>query len=234
LDYLLRELFGVHPPDGPLLQVTDGGFYDNLGLVELFRRGCTRIYCVDASGDAPPAATTLAQALMRAQEELGVETSLDAETWKTSTAGGATALVPADPLADLTKRLSETGIITGRFTYPACSGYTSPDGKGGTRPRSGILVVAKASLWPKVPYPLLAYAQGAASFPHESTADQFFDDEQYGAYTALGRLLGTAAVDAMTSDSAGTRPRGHARQVAVAPSPREEPRDPAELGGGPS
>jgi len=216
LNYLLRELFGVHPPDGPLLQVTDGGFYDNLGLVELFRRGCTHIYCVDASGDSPPAATTLAQALVRAHEELGVETTLDSSTWETSTAGGGKALTPETPLAQLSKRLSETGIITARFTYPACSGYRSPDETGGSRPRSGILVVAKASLWPDVPYELLAYAQRTASFPHESTADQFFDDEQYVAYTSLGRLLGTAAVAAMEAQGKKTTaPRGCRRPLST-------------------
>lgn len=188
MNYLLRELFGVHPADGPLLQVTDGGFYDNLGLLELFRRGCTRIYCVDASGDSPPAASTLAGALTLAKQELGVETTLDDDTWSTATAGSGKPLSPEDPLKALSARLSETGIITGKFSYPDC---------GPSRGTTGLLVVAKAALWPALPYPLMAYAQDTPIFPHDSTADQWFDDHQYAAYTELGQYLGAAAVDAM-------------------------------------
>jgi hypothetical protein len=189
LSYLLRQLFGVHSTSAPLVQVTDGGFYDNLGLVELFRRGCTRIYCVDASGDNPPAATTLSQALTLAHHELGVETELEEGTWSTFTAGSADPLSPKDPLAALSARLSQSGIITGTFRYPPGSRFA---GAG-----QGVLVVAKSSLWPGLPYQVLAHAQGADPFPRDSTGDQFFDDRQYAAYTALGRELGRAAVHAM-------------------------------------
>jgi hypothetical protein len=196
INYLLRELFGVHAVDGPLLQVTDGGFYDNLGLLELFRRGCTRIYCVDASGDSPPAATTLAKVLTRAYQELGVESELNEQTWSTATAGGGKKLAPDAPLAALSERLAGTGIITGDFRYPPCGPFA---GKRGT------LVVAKASLWHALPYQLMAYAHGATVFPHDSTADQWFDDQQYAAYTELGRCLGEAAVEAMAA-AAGPTP----------------------------
>lgn len=193
VDYLLRELFGVHPPDGPLLQVTDGGFYDNLGLLELFRRGCTHIYCVDASGDPPPAATTLSQALARAYQELGVETVLDRNTWESATEGSGEPLSPKDPLATLSQRLSRTGIITGRFVYPVCSGFVEQQDGGPPRGKTGVLVVAKAALWRDLPYQLMAYAEGDPAFPHDTTVDQFFDGEQYAAYCTLGRQLGNQA-----------------------------------------
>lgn len=188
--YLLRALLGGHPPDGPLLQVTDGGFYDNLGLVELFRRGCTRIYVVDGSGDSPPAATTLAETLTLAYQELGVVTDLGPQIWKTLTPGSAEPLSPADPLADLSARLSATGVATATFSYPDCGPYAG---------QTGTLVVAKSTLWADLPYPLLTYAVGHEVFPHDSTGDQFFDDKQYAAYTELGRHLGNAAAAAMAA-----------------------------------
>jgi hypothetical protein len=227
LGYLLRQLFGVHVTAAPLVQVTDGGFYDNLGLVELFRRGCMRIYCIDASGDSPPAATTLAQALTLAYHELGVHTDLEQGTWSTFTVGSADPLSPKDPLAALSARLSQSGIITGTFTYPAGSRFASN--------RTGVLVVAKSSLWPGLPYQVLAHAQGADPFPRDSTGDQFFDDRQYAAYTALGRELGKAAVVAMAGyDENGKRieppgpppsPDGHNGQV-------EAPTQAASVGSG--
>lgn len=206
INYLLRELFGFHAVDGPLLQVTDGGFYDNLGLLELFRRGCTRIYCVDASGDTPPAATTLARVLTRAYQELGVEADLDENTWSTATAGSGEKLMPADPLAALSQRLSGSGVITGKFSYPACGPYAG---------RTGTLVVAKASLWFSLPYKLMAYAHNATVFPHDSTADQWFDDQQYAAYTELGRCLGESAVAAMATAVGSDKPAPTAETPAA-------------------
>jgi hypothetical protein len=54
----------------------NGGHYENLGLVELLRRRCRVIYCVDASGDTS-LAQTLAQAASLAYEELGVQITIE-------------------------------------------------------------------------------------------------------------------------------------------------------------
>jgi hypothetical protein len=189
LSYLLRELFGLHPADAPLVQVTDGGFYDNLGLIELLRRRCTTIYCFDASGDNPPPAATLSEVVALAYQELGVTVDL-ADTPFNTTPGTGRPDAPRDALTSLNARLSESGVMTATLTYPEESGLPV-DG------RTGTLVVAKASLWPTLPYPLLAYAMRNPVFPNDSTADQWFDDGQYGAYTALGRELGGASVTAM-------------------------------------
>jgi hypothetical protein len=211
LSYLLRELIGVHASSAPLVQVTDGGFYDNLGLVELFRRGCTRIYCVDASGDDPPAATTLAETLMLAYAELGVHTELEKDTWSSFTAGGGEALSPKDPLAALNARLSQKGVITGTFEYPPGSPFA---GRG-----KGRLVVAKSSLWSNLPYELLAHAQSVEVFPKDSTGDQFFDDRQYAGYTALGRALGAEAFQAMKGLEKSSAPNGSPPAQLMVPMP---------------
>ncbi|HEV2058614.1 MAG TPA: hypothetical protein VGR11_04600 [Solirubrobacteraceae bacterium] len=71
LSYLFRELVGRNRVDGRFLYITDGGHYENLGLVELLRRGCGKIYCFDASGGKPAAA--LGDAIALARSELGVE-----------------------------------------------------------------------------------------------------------------------------------------------------------------
>jgi hypothetical protein len=72
LRYWIHEIFGRYSPRGRFVLVSDGGHYENLGLVELFRRRCMNIVCVDASGDASGALTTVAQAIRLAQQELGV------------------------------------------------------------------------------------------------------------------------------------------------------------------
>jgi rhodanese-related sulfurtransferase len=95
--WLIKELFGSNRIDARYLYVSDGGHYENLGLVELLRRGCTRIFCFDASGGEFAA---LGDALAMARSELGVEVDID-----------PTPLTPAGepPTA---KRATATGTIT--------------------------------------------------------------------------------------------------------------------------
>jgi hypothetical protein len=63
--YFYRELFGRHPIDASLVQVTDGGHYENLGLVEALRRRCRLIFCIDGGGDTPPLLSGLSDAAWR-------------------------------------------------------------------------------------------------------------------------------------------------------------------------
>jgi hypothetical protein len=180
----------VHRFEDRLLQLTDGGHYENLGLVELLRRRCRIIYCIDAAGDTPPTAKGLSYALALAATELGVTVTLD-EPFRAEPGSGA-KLKPEDPLAMLNARLVEDPVITGSINYPEASGL-GPDKKQ----RTGRLVVARALLWPKISYPLLSYAAQNSVFPHDSTGDQWFNDGQFTAYTQLGRELGQKAYDAM-------------------------------------
>ena len=71
--YLLKELLGWNSINDKFLYVTDGGHYENLGLIELLRRGCRHIYCFDASGGRQLA--QLGDAIALARSELGVEIS---------------------------------------------------------------------------------------------------------------------------------------------------------------
>src|SRR5207247_2608745 len=59
--------------DDRWMYVTDGGHYENLGLVEILRSGSREIYCFDASGDSTDTFGTLADAMRLAREELKIE-----------------------------------------------------------------------------------------------------------------------------------------------------------------
>ncbi|EIE99487.1 patatin-like phospholipase domain-containing protein [Saccharomonospora glauca] len=185
LPYLVREVFGSHRHYDRLLHISDGAHYDNLGLVELFRRRCTRIYCIDASNDHPPSARTLAEALELARQELGVRVELH-EPWCVDP-GSARPDLPGHPLAD---RMAVSPVVTGTVYYPPESGLD----EGVT----GELIVARGVLWPDLPYALQSYAVHHPEFPNDSTGDQWFDHGEFAAYTELGRQLG-AAVRAHTS-----------------------------------
>jgi hypothetical protein len=163
---LARELFGAYPSDGPLVFVTDGGHYENLGLVELLRHRCGTVYCVDASGDQPDMPTILAQAVELAYEELGVVVTLDRP----------------ERLGAHDGRFAETAVVTGTIEYP--------DLGPGLPAKRGRIVVGKAVLTKDMPFDVLAHAERHPLFPHESTGDQWFDHEQFDAYQSLGRYLG--------------------------------------------
>jgi len=212
LSYLLREVLGIHSHADRLLHVTDGGHYDNLGLVELFRRRCTTIYCIDAGTDTPPSASGLSAALALAAQELGVRVTLD-DPWRAEP-GGAAPLEPEHPRRALNSRLSETPLITGTIHYPAESG----------EPGEGRLIVAKALLWRDLPYELLSYAADHPEFPRDSTGDQFFDDGKFAAYTELGRCLGRCVRDHENAEPAHDKTPASGVDAGVRRSSGEEHR----------
>jgi len=182
LPYFARELLGNYSPDDRFVYVSDGGHYDNLGLLELLRRRCRTIYCVDASGDGA-VARTLAEAATLAYEELGVTLKVN---------GAPLARLPADAheahpqLRALQGRLAAGCVVTGEIKYPTGAQVTGV----------GRLILGKAVLTSDLPFSLQAYAAQDSTFPGDSTADQWFDADQFDAYAALGRWIGDKMVDA--------------------------------------
>jgi hypothetical protein len=195
--------------------------------VELLRRRCTVICCIDGSGDQPPTAGTLEQALTLAQAELGVTiTWHDGRSPWCLVAGSGAPLQPADALSEVNGRLATSSVATATITYPAESGLDEGH-------RTGLLVFAKAVLTADLPYDVLSYAARHPVFPRDSTGDQFFDDEQFSAYLALGRHIGAGAAKAWVGASwpsvreqlggagaaAGRGARGERRHVELSLDP---------------
>ena len=193
--YFYRELLGRHPIDASLVQVTDGGHYENLGLVEALRRRCRLIFCIDGSGDPPPLLCGLADAIRLAQSELGVEIELeDSGDYgvQNLAPGSGVPFSETNAFARLNSRITNGTVVRGRITYPAASGLP-------VEQRTGTLIFAKAVLWQGCPDWLLTYGAGSEVFPHDSTSDQWFNEGQFAAYTELGRLLGRNAVEVLTA-----------------------------------
>jgi hypothetical protein len=163
-------------------------------LVEVFRRGCTRILCLDASGASGGAPTTVAEALRLAEEELGVVVVDVSDPW-TSLPGQAEPPFQAKRLCDaLSGRLAREPVVVGSFTYPPESGV--PDDEH----RRGWLVIGRAVLTPATPWPILSYAAGNPEFPNDGTADQWFDHEQFANYRLLGRHVAERMLESMAEN----------------------------------
>lgn len=170
--YLLCELIGRNRIGGRYLYVTDGGHYENLGLVELLRRGCTEVYCFDASGVGEGRAEfeALGEAIAIARSELGVEIEFgDCD--------------PGDLEPDEKTHLAKRDVVRGRISYP--------DGPSGT------LVYVRNSMTEKAPWDARAHQRTDPRFPHNSTIDQLYTDQKFEAYRVLGARAGARAVAQM-------------------------------------
>src|SRR4029077_2950666 len=66
----------------------------------------------------------------------------------------------------------------GRIRYSAVDGSTAPD---------GIIVYVKPACYGDEPRDIYEYFKRSVTFPHESTADQFFSESQFESYQCLAR-----------------------------------------------
>jgi len=82
-DQLIPELVGA---SGPNMYISDGGHYDNLGLIALLRARCAEIWCVDASPEPDGSAEELSRVLLLAEYEVGITHTLDLKAFR-ATAG---------------------------------------------------------------------------------------------------------------------------------------------------
>jgi len=169
LSYLVKEMFGVYDSEDIYVYLTDGGHWENLGLVELLRRRCREIVCVDASGSTSISFGTIAEAITLAAEELGVDVELPYEPMRAAIVDGR---VSRTVLSDC---------AMGLITYP--SGEL------------GVLWYLKASLKDHSPARLLAFKEQHDIFPSDPTSDQLFDREQFEMYRQLGQNVAGHFVD---------------------------------------
>jgi hypothetical protein len=124
----------------------------------LLERRCQVVIASDAEADPAIAFGSLTEALRHAYVDLGIDIDIDL------------SMITPDP----TTGLSKSHCAIGRIRYPECPH------------RPSWLIYMKNSMTGNEPAPILNYKKTSPLFPHESTADQFFDDAQFESYRALG------------------------------------------------
>jgi patatin-like phospholipase len=165
--YLLNELVGTATDRSKYVNLSDGAHFENLAIYELVRRECDFIVAGDAGEDPGPGFEDLVNAIRKCRTDLGAEITLDLEPFRITGPEGFAA----------------THTQFGSIQY--ASG------------KLGRILYIKSSLTKNDPVDVLAYKRAHASFPHESTADQFFDEAQFESYRMLGRCsMGSAITEA--------------------------------------
>ena len=182
--YLLREMIWGLSESNSYVNLSDGGHIENLGIYELLRRQCRFIIAGDGECDPDLSLGGLTEVIRMARIDFGFQVEMEG-------------------LDELRNGLQQYAI--GRIRYG--------------EDRTGILLYLKSNLGGD--YNLEAtldetcyrtsperdddrlydenayvayYRQLHPDFPHESTADQFFDESQFESYRALGYQVAASAL----------------------------------------
>jgi hypothetical protein len=156
LMYLIRELFGRADDRQRHVYLSDGGHFENLGIYELVRRRCSVIIASDAEEDPKFSFDGLGGVIRKCFVDFGVRIDIELKDIR-----------PKDGEA-----VSSQHWVSGLIRYP--EGWT------------GTLIYIKASLVGDEPADLQAYLAKHREFPHQSTANQFFEESQFESYHRLG------------------------------------------------
>jgi hypothetical protein len=165
LEFLFREMLGRMNEKRPWVHVSDGGHIENLGVYELLRRRCKYIVAVDGEQDPQMTFQGLTRLQRLAAIDLGVHIDIN--------------------LDDL--RLNSQGLSRSHFRF--CRIHYPSAGRG-SPVEYGYLLYVKLSLTGNEGEFIRRYRHDEPAFPHHSTADQFFTEEQFEAYRSLGEHTG--------------------------------------------
>ena len=157
IDSLVREAAGLTNDTSPYIYLSDGGHFENLGVYEMIKRGCRYIVVLDAASDPNFIYHDLGNALRKIRIDTKIPIDFDEALWS--------------PLRHCKKRCA---VATIRYSdvYPDC--------------KDGVLIYIKPIMLGSEPPDLAAYQAANQTFPHETTANQFFNESQTESYRMLG------------------------------------------------
>ncbi|GAB3423778.1 patatin-like phospholipase family protein [Massilia agilis] len=157
---LIAELFGMTNADANYVYLSDGGHFENLGIYELVRRRCRLIVAVDVASDRELAFEDLGNAIRKCATDLHVAIELDVSRME---------LVKGTDLAGAS---CAAGTI--RYSHVDAEGV------------DGTLLYIKPAIVGDENADVINYRKAHPDYPHQSTADQWFDEAQFESYRALG------------------------------------------------
>ena len=168
---IIDEALGLTDDENKYVYLTDGGHFENLGLYEMVLRRCHVIIVSDAAADRDYRFGDLGNAIRKVRIDLGIPIEF-------------TALPIFRPAPKETRKGMYWAL--GRIKYKCIDGNVD----------DGLLLYIKPAVYGKEPGDVLEYGQTHPEFPHQSTADQFFDEPQFESY----RVLGSHVMDQMCGD----------------------------------
>jgi hypothetical protein len=190
---LMRELLGLATDRNPYVYLSEGGHYENLGLWEMVARRNRYIIVSDAGCDPTYTFDDLGNAVRRIRLDLGIP-----------------ILFPSLDITKAGQGTTNPHAAVGKILYSVVDGPDAPD---------GTILYIKATLSGDEPIDVRNFACGDPEFPHDTTANQFFDEARFESYRTLGYqsvLSVTGGLRNLTSVSAFC---GVARSTLATPAP---------------
>ena len=177
LGYLMSEVFANSDQQSAYVYLSDGGHFENLAVYELIRRRCRLIVACDADADGAYQFSDLLSLVEKARTDFGAHIEIKYQ----------------DIQPPAGSRECPKNCVIGTIYY-------DPNDVTDT----GTLILLKAgmpvrsappcsSADRKLPDDVWRYSEQNPSFPHQSTADQWFDELQFESYRALGEYIGCQA-----------------------------------------
>jgi hypothetical protein len=179
----ILEMFGLTTDKGNYIYLSDGGHFENLGIYEMLHRRCRYIVAIDADCDPLCQFQDLGNAVRKARIDLGVEIRFRGNYIMPRKAEGTSG--------DSGTRIPGTKLEVSDGVYCALADVYYPEHK-----TPGLLLYIKPGYHGGEPADVRAYAEMHKSFPHESTADQWFTESQMESY----RVLGSHIIDRICAD----------------------------------
>ncbi|SAL73224.1 Patatin-like phospholipase [Caballeronia choica] len=164
-----REVSSHFNESAKLVELTDGGHFDNLGLYELIRRRARFIMLCDGTADPDFSFRDFIQTLSRIKADFGASVDF-------MSGSGLATFIPKDPGGyPQTALFAENGFAAAKIVY--------------ADETEGDLLYITSTLIAKVGLDVRGYKAAYSDFPDQTTADQFFDEAQFEAYRALGYTI---------------------------------------------
>jgi hypothetical protein len=174
---IVDEALGLTNDKSPYVYLSDGGHFENLGLYEMVLRRCHFIVVSDAGEDPECSFADLGESVRKIRIDFGIPIDFD-----------QMSIYPRSQI-DAAKQHGHNCAI-GRIRYSAVDGSTAPD---------GIIIYIKPACYGDEPRDIYEYFKRSETFPHESTADQFFSESQFESY----RMLGAYTMEKLCADCSG-------------------------------
>jgi hypothetical protein len=200
LSPILDEAFGLTDDTNPYVLLSDGGHFENLGLYEMVLRRCRNIVVVDGSADPDGTLEGLGDAVRKIRIDLGIPIEFKPP-------------FPILPRPASEKQGSGGYCAVGDIHYEAVDADPAEHDAAvrcahGRHRLTGRLVYVKPTIYGVEPRDVFNYAQSHPDFPHESTADQFFDEPQFESHRMLGFYILEQLFEEASQTHGGRDPAG--------------------------
>jgi hypothetical protein len=196
---LYKEMLSMLDAKSEHVNISDGGHVENLGAYELLRRRC-KVFIVGEGESDPDGKFPGLSTLMRLAEiDMNIKISfrpgsLERMYGKPMPATENQANGAGEG-SDRTTESTKSHFSVGKISYPR---------RDGQEKETGYMLYVRSSLVGDEDQIIQSYERSNLAFPHESTADQMFNEGQFEAYRRLGAKMMSDTLKTLSGNNDAT------------------------------